>query len=181
MLLGLLGVGHEEALTTKPGCVTPRFLPSVSLFPGGELAFVARSPSVIFPWLRAIRNSLHLLWPTNSSWKVWTSLSLTEQLPTDGANDEASRHRDPRGRQMDAPFQLKMILASINLQKTSEQVVRTHSLMVLLAFYMVINLPFLLSEKAYLLSSHGGPFYSVRSSIPFNGGKTFWLVMMALR
>ena len=24
-------------------------------------------------------------------------------------------------------------------------------------------------------------FYSVRSSIPFNGGKTFWLVMMVLR
>ena len=30
---------------------------------------------------------------------------------------EASCHRGPRGRQMDAPFQLKMIPASANLQK----------------------------------------------------------------
>ena len=89
--------------------------------------------------------------------------------------------RGPRNSQMDAPFQLKMIPASINLQKTSGQVVRTHPPMVLLAFFLIINLPFLLSEKAYLLSSHEGPFYSVRSSVPFNGGKTFWLVMMALR
>ena len=68
---GLLGIGHEEAPRTKPGCVTPRFLLLVSSFPGGELAFVVRSPTVTFPWSRAIRNSLHLLWLTNGSWKVW--------------------------------------------------------------------------------------------------------------
>ena len=94
---------------------------------------------------------------------------------------EASRHRGPRDLQMDTPFQLKMIPASINLQKTSGHVVRTHHPMVLLAFSLVINLLFLLSKKAYPLSSHEAPFYSVRSSVLFNGGKTFWLVMMALR
>ena len=53
-LLGLLGVGHEEAPRTKPGCVTPRFIPSVSSFPGGEFTFVVHSPTVVFPWLLAI-------------------------------------------------------------------------------------------------------------------------------
>ena len=66
--------------------------------------------------------------------------------------------RGPHSSQMDAPFQLKMIPASINLQKTSGQVFRTHPPMVLLAFSMIINLPFLLSKKAYLLCSHEGSF-----------------------
>ncbi|RVW35590.1 hypothetical protein CK203_112559 [Vitis vinifera] len=38
----------------------------------------------------------------------------------------------------------------------SGQVVWTHPSMVLLAFSLIINLPFLLSKKAYLLSSHEG-------------------------
>ena len=45
----------------KPGYVTQRFLLSALLFPGGGPAFVARSPTVAFPWLHAIRSSLRLL------------------------------------------------------------------------------------------------------------------------
>ena len=170
-----MGVDHEEALRTKLGCITPRFLLLVSLFPGGELAFVTRSPIVDSPWSRAIRNSLRLLWLTNSSWKVWTSLSLIKQFPTNGANVEVSHHQSPRSSQMDAPFQLKMILTSINLQKTSGQVVWTHPSMVLLAFSLIINLPFLLSKKAYLLSSHEGPFIVSKALFPLMVGRLFSL------
>ena len=105
---------------------------------------------------------------------------VIDWVPTDSANVEALRHRGHRSCQMDVPFQLKMILASINMQKTSRQGVRTHLPMVLLASSLILNLSFLLSKKAYLLSLYEGPLYSVRSSVLFNGGKTFWLVMMAL-
>ena len=91
------------------------------------------------------------------------------------------RHRGYRSCQMDAPFQLKMIPALINLQKMSGQGVQTHHPMVLLAFSPIFNLSSLLSKKVYLLSLYEGSLYSVRSSVPLNGGKTFWLVMMALR
>ena len=63
--------------------------------------------------------------------------------------------------------------------------VRTHPLMVLLAFISNISLfslgsssigqerlPFFYCVRA---------FYSVGSFVPFNGGKNFWLVMMVLR
>ena len=60
LLPGLLSVDHEKAPSMKLGCVTQHFLLSASLFPGGEPAFVARSPIVSFRWLRAIRNNLRL-------------------------------------------------------------------------------------------------------------------------
>ena len=44
----------------KPEFATQRFLSSVSLFPGGELAFVARFLIVVSRWLRAIRDNLRL-------------------------------------------------------------------------------------------------------------------------
>ena len=81
---------------------------------------------------------------------------------------------------MDAPLQLKMIPASINLQKTSGKAVWTHPPMVLLAFSLIINLPFFLSKKAYLLSSHEGPFIMSEALSPLMVGR-LWLVMMALR
>ena len=71
---------------------------------------------------------------------MWTSSLLIEQIPTDGVNVEASRHRGPRGLHMDSPFQLKMILASANLQKMSGQDVWTHPPMVLLAMAQRISL-----------------------------------------
>ena len=37
---------------------------------------------------------------------------------------EALRHRGPRGHQMDAPSQLKMVPASVNLQKMSRHTLR---------------------------------------------------------
>ena len=76
---------------------------------------------------------------------------------------------------MDAPFQLMMILASINLQKTFGQVVQTHPPMVLLAFSLIINLPFLLSKKVYLLSSHEGSFIVSEALSPLMVGRLFVL------
>ena len=82
---------------------------------------------------------------------------------------------------MDVPSQLKMIPALVNLQKMSEQDVRIHPPMVLLVIALMINL-LLFAESRKLTSLFAWePFYSVRNFIPFNGGKTFWLVMMVLR
>ena len=61
-------------------------------------------------------------------------------VPTDGANVEASRHRGHCSFQMDAPFQLKIIPASINLQKTFGQGVWTHPPIVLLASFLIFSL-----------------------------------------
>ena len=97
-------------------------------------------------------------------------LSTTPQIPV-----EALRHRGPHSSQMDTLFQLKMILASINLQKTSGQVVQTHPPMVLLAFSLIINLLFLLSKKAYLLSSHEDPFIVSEALSPLMVGRLFGL------
>ena len=81
---------------------------------------------------------------------------------------------------MDAPLQLKMVPASINLQKMSGQGVRTHLPMVLLAFFSnVLSILFWVRTLTFFHCVRA--FYSVRSSVPFNGGKTFWLVMMVLR
>ena len=45
---------------------------SLSLVVSRRRACICRSLSTVtFPWSRAIRNSLHLLWLTNGSWKVW--------------------------------------------------------------------------------------------------------------
>ena len=81
---------------------------------------------------------------------------------------------------MDAPFQLKMIPASINLQKTSAQGVWTHPPMVLLASSLIFSLSSLWVRELTFFHCMRA-FYSVKSSVPFNGGKTFWLVMMVLR
>ena len=60
LLPGLLSADHEEAPSMKPGCTTQRFPLSISLSPGGEPAFVARSPTIFSRWLRAIRDNLRL-------------------------------------------------------------------------------------------------------------------------
>ncbi|WKA02827.1 hypothetical protein VitviT2T_020980 [Vitis vinifera] len=60
LLPDLLSADHEEASSMKPGCATRRFHLSTSLFPGGELAFVARLPTVFSRWLGAIRYYLLL-------------------------------------------------------------------------------------------------------------------------
>ena len=101
LLLGLLNVDDEEALMLKPRCVIPHFLLLILLSPGGELAVVARSPTVfsrsptVFSqWLGAIQSYLLLPYQMNDFGKVWPSLLATESaknFPTDGANVEASR------------------------------------------------------------------------------------------
>ena len=80
-------------------------------------------------------------------------------------------------------FNQGWILAQSILQKMSGQGVWTHPSMVLLAMVQRIRpLPFFLSQIAYLSLCVKALLYSVRSSAPlFNGGKTFWLVMMSLR
>ena len=98
---------------------------------------------------------------------------------------EASRHRGHYSYQMDAPPQLKMVPASIDLQKMSGQGVWTHPPMVLLAFIsnaLCILFWVLLCWARTLTFFHCvRAFYSVRSSVSFNDGKTFWLIMMVLR
>ena len=81
---------------------------------------------------------------------------------------------------MDAPFQLKIIPASINLQKTFGQGVWTHHPMVLLDSFLIFSLSSFWVRKLSFFHCMRA-FYSVRSFVPFNGGKTFWLVMMVLR
>ena len=96
---------------------------------------------------------------------------------------EASRPRDLRGCQVDACFQPRMISSSVNPVKdvrtgcpdTPSDGFVSHSSEDQYAtpFSESNSLPFSLRED---------PFYSVRSSAPlFNGGKTFWLVMLSLR
>ena len=46
LLPGLLNADDGEAPSMKLGCVAPRFLLLVFLSPGGELAVVARLPTV---------------------------------------------------------------------------------------------------------------------------------------
>ena len=53
---------------------------------------------------------------------------------------EASCHRDHYKRQMDASPQLKMVSASFDLQKMFGQGVRTHPIIVLLAFISNISI-----------------------------------------
>ena len=60
LLLGLSSADHEVAPSTKPEFATQHFLPSVSLFPGGGPAFVARFLTVVSRWLRAIHDNLRL-------------------------------------------------------------------------------------------------------------------------
>ena len=101
-------------------------------------------------------------------------------VPTDGANVEVSRHQGHCSCQIDVPLQLKMVLASINLQKMSGQGVRTHPLMVLLTSSLIFCLSSF-QVRALTFFHCVRAFYSVKSSVSFNGGKTFWLVMMVLR
>ena len=119
------------------------------------------------------RKSLYFINPTiqNTQYKVQdTQINFVE----------ASRHRGHCSFQMDAPFQLKIIPASINLQKTFGQRVWTHPPMVLLASFLIFSLSSFWVRKLTFFHCMRA-FYSVRSSVPFNGGKTFWLVMMVLR
>ena len=69
-LLGLSNTDDEEALKLKPGCVVPRFLLLIFLFPRGELSVVVRLPTVFFRWLGAIQNYLPLAYRMNDFEKV---------------------------------------------------------------------------------------------------------------
>ena len=60
LLPGLLNVDDGEAPSMKLICTTQRFLLLILLSPGGELAVVARLPTVFFRWLGAIQNYLPL-------------------------------------------------------------------------------------------------------------------------
>ena len=60
LLPGLLSADDGEAPSMKLVCATQRFLLSILLSPGGELAFVARLPTVFSRWLGAIQNYLPL-------------------------------------------------------------------------------------------------------------------------
>ena len=95
LLLGPLNADVEEALMLKPGCVTPRFLLSIFLSPGGEFSAVFRLPTVFFRWLGAIQNYHPLPYQMNDFGKVWPSFLVTEsksiKFPTDGANVDVSR------------------------------------------------------------------------------------------
>ena len=108
---------------------------------------------------------------------------LSKRVPTDGANVDASRPRDPRSRQRDARFQPWMIPALVNPTKD----VRTgcpdtpsdgfvshcsgdHSAL----FSKSKSLPpFLRMRESFFIVSEALSL--------FNGRKTFWLVMMALK
>ena len=70
LLPGLLNADDGEAPSMKPGCVAPRFLLLTFLSPGGELAVVARLPTVFFRWLGAIQNYVPLPYQMNSFGKV---------------------------------------------------------------------------------------------------------------
>ena len=87
LLPGLLNADDGEAPSMKPGYAAQRFLLSILLSPGGELAVVARSPTVfsrsptVFSqWLGAIQSYLHLPYQTSGFWKVWPSLLVTESV-----------------------------------------------------------------------------------------------------
>ena len=79
-------------------------------------------------------------------------------------------------------------MAQSTLQKMSGQDIRKHPPMVLLAIALVINMFFFFSQTALFSeldslpsSLHEGFFIVLEVLPPFNGGTTFWLVMMALR
>ena len=78
LLLGPSNADVEEALMLKPGCVTPRFLLSIFLSPGGELSAVFRLPTIFFRWPDAIRDYLPPLYQMIDFGKVWPSLLVTE-------------------------------------------------------------------------------------------------------
>ena len=95
---------------------------------------------------------------------------------------EGSCYRDHCNCLMDAPSQLKIIFPFFDLQKMSGQGVQTHPPMVLLVLLSNV-LMFSLGPFLGMLTFFDcvRAFYSARSFVPFNGGKTFWLVMMVLR
>ena len=80
LLPGLLNADDGEAPMLKPGCVVLRFLLSIFLSPGEELAVVVRLPTVFFRWLGAIQNYLPLPYQMSGFWKVWPSLLVTESV-----------------------------------------------------------------------------------------------------
>ena len=94
-----------------------------------------------------------------------------------------SRYQDHCNCLTYTPPQLKMMLPSFDLQKMSRQVVRTHPpivLLVLLSNILIFSLgSFSLGMPTFFYCVRA--FYSAKSFVPFNGGKTFWLVMMVLR
>ena len=98
---------------------------------------------------------------------------------------EGLRYRDHCRCQMDVPSQLKMILPLFDLQKMCEQGVRTYHPMVLLAFIsniLIFSLgPSFFGKECLPSFIVWGPFIVSGALSPFNGGKTFWLVMMMLR
>ena len=104
LLPGLLNADDEEAPSMKPGCATQRFLLSILLSLGGELAIVTRLPTVFFRWLDAIQNYLPLSYQMNGFGKVWSSLLVTESVIWFPQTAPMLRSRvpgDPRGCQMD--------------------------------------------------------------------------------
>ena len=103
LLPDLLNADDRETLSMKPGCVAPRFLLLTFLSPGGELAVVARLPTVFFRWLGAIQNYLSLPYQMNGFGKVWPSSPVTESASFP-QTAPMLRHRvpgDPRSCQMD--------------------------------------------------------------------------------
>ena len=96
---------------------------------------------------------------------------------------EGLSYRDHCNCLIDAPSQLKIIFPFFDLQKMSEQGVQTHSPMVLLVLLSSILMFFLGAFSLGMLTFFDcvRAFYSARSFVHFNSGKTFWLVMMVLR
>ena len=103
LLPGLLNAADGEAPSMKLGCAISRFLLLILLSPGGELAVVARLPTVFFRWLGAIQNYLPLPYQTSGFWKVWPSLSVTEstKFPQTAPMLRPCVLGDPRSCQMD--------------------------------------------------------------------------------
>ena len=115
LLPGFLSADDGEAPSMKLVCATQCFLLLILLSPGGELAVVARLPTVFFRWLGAIQNYVPLPYQMNSYGKVWPSSPVTElaSFPTDGANVEASRPCDPRSCQVDTRSQPRLSSGSV--------------------------------------------------------------------
>ena len=104
------------------------------------------------------------------------------RVPTDGANVDALRPRDPRGCQMDACFQPRMVPTSANPGKDVRTGCPDTPSDGFVSHCSRDQFATLFSEWNNLLSFfREGPFIVSEVLPPFNGGTTFWLVMIALR
>ncbi|RVW99547.1 E3 ubiquitin-protein ligase MIB2 [Vitis vinifera] len=153
LLIGLLSADTRKVLSMKPGCVTQRFLLSVSLFPGGKPAFVARSPTVSFRWLRAFK--IIFVSPSRRATSGRCGhlcRRLNQRIPTDGTNVDTLRPRIPATAKWTRAINQEGVLAQSILQKMSGQDVRTHPPMVLLVMAQKNQaIALFLGSLAYLL------------------------------